>query len=198
MGTGGKNHEIIQNQNLLGGHALDFSNDTATLLDGDQFSSLNVTSLQQEDEIYGLDSSAEEEKIRQEAITRAKASRELKNEIPYVIYENQFPFLRQYDEDYYKLTKFNQWTETRYFTPDMLQECIANEYSDGEWDLSQDNKVQLTQDLQKAMDTENNDFTFKLGIFYEFTRELPADFRKSEGTQFKTLNMSNKFDCETG
>jgi len=80
----------------------------------------------------------------------------------------------------------------------MLQECIANEYSDGEWDLSQDNKVQLTEDLQKAMDTENNDFTFKLGIFYEFTRELPADYRKTSGTQYKTLNMSNKFDCETG
>jgi hypothetical protein len=45
MGKGGKNHEIIQNLNLLGGHALDFSNETATLLDGDQFSSLNVTSL---------------------------------------------------------------------------------------------------------------------------------------------------------
>jgi len=50
--------------------------------------------LQQEDGIYGLDSSEEDEKIRQAAIKKAKASRELKNEIPYVIYENKYPFLR--------------------------------------------------------------------------------------------------------
>lgn len=80
----------------------------------------------------------------------------------------------------------------------MLQECIANEYSDGEWDLSVENKVQLTKDLRKAIDKDNNDFTFKLGIYYEFARELPADYRKALGTQYKTLNMSNKFDCETG
>lgn len=44
-------------------------------------------------EIYGLEA-AEDEKIRQAAIKTAKASRELKSEIPYVIYENQYPFLR--------------------------------------------------------------------------------------------------------
>lgn len=92
MGSGGKNHEIIQNQNLLGSHVLDFNNDTTNLFDGDQYSSLNVASMTQK-EIYGLEA-AEDEKIRQAAIKTAKASRELKSEIPYVIYENQYPFLR--------------------------------------------------------------------------------------------------------
>lgn len=32
------------------------------------------------------------------------------------------------------------------------------------------------------MDTENNDFTFKLGIYYEFERDLPAEFRTAKGT----------------
>ena len=110
------------------------------------------------DKIYGIDKNVESEIERQKAIEKSKASREIKSEIPYVLYENKHPFLRQYDEDYYQLTQFNKWTETRYFTPDMLQECIANEFSDEQWDLSLANKISLTEDLKKAMDTKNTDF----------------------------------------
>lgn len=63
----------------------------------------------------------------------------------------------------------------------MLQECIANEYSDELWGLSVDNKVSLKEDLKKAMDDTNNDFFFKLGIFYEFERDLPAENKVAKG-----------------
>ena len=65
---------------------------------------------------------------------------ELKKERPYFIYENRYPFFRQYDDEFYNQTQFNQWTETRYFKPDMLQDCISNEYSDNKWILSRENK----------------------------------------------------------
>ena len=36
-------------------------------------------------------------------------------EIPYYVYQNRNPFLRLYDEGYYENSKFNRWTETRFF-----------------------------------------------------------------------------------
>lgn len=119
MGKGGVNHENIQKMKNM-----DQFENTFDL------SAMGNQSLMLDQEVYGLEFDAEQERLRQAAIDKAKDSKELKSEIPYVIYENRYPFLRQYDEDYYSLTKFNEWTETRYFTPSMLQECIANEYSD--------------------------------------------------------------------
>jgi hypothetical protein len=46
--------------------------------------------------------------------------KELIKERPYIIYENRYPFFRQYDDEYYNKTQFNKWTETRYFKPEML------------------------------------------------------------------------------
>ena len=48
-------------------------------------------------------------------------SNKLNKKVPYMIYENQNPFFRQYDDEYYAETKFNRWTETRFFTADQLQ-----------------------------------------------------------------------------
>ena len=70
-------------------------------------------------------------------------STDLKVEIPYFIYQNSHPFLRQYDEDYYSQKSFHNWTETRFFKSDQLQDCIANEYSDMIWDISSKGKFQL-------------------------------------------------------
>jgi len=42
----------------------------------------------------------------------------LHTEIPYYVYENGNPFLRLYDEAYYENSKFNRWTETRFFAAD--------------------------------------------------------------------------------
>lgn len=43
---------------------------------------------------------------------------DMHSENSYYIYENSFPFLRQYDDDYYSQKSFHDWTETRFFKSD--------------------------------------------------------------------------------
>jgi len=47
-----------------------------------------------------------------------QAGHRLHTEIPYYVYENKNPFLRLYDKDYYQHSKFDRWTETRFFAAD--------------------------------------------------------------------------------
>jgi hypothetical protein len=49
---------------------------------------------------------------------KEQARHRLHTEIPYYVYENKNPFLRLYDEAYYQHSKFNRWTETRFFAAD--------------------------------------------------------------------------------
>ena len=78
----------------------------------------------------------------------------------------------------------------------MLQDCISNEYSDNKWILSRENKDQLSIDLQKAVDpAEFENYKFKLGIYYSFDRELPAEAITAKGSQIFELDMNNLYDC---
>lgn len=97
------------------------------------------------------------------------------------MYQNSYPFLRQYDDEYYSQKSFHNWTETRFFKSDQLQDCIANEYSDKLWDISERSKLQLKRDLLKAVDTKNPNYDVKLGIYYSFNRELPATAKNAKG-----------------
>jgi len=97
------------------------------------------------------------------------------------------------------MTQFDEWTETRYFKPDMLQDCVANEYSDDKWILSEENKNQLRLDLIKAMDPDYSDsYQFELGIYYSFDRNLPAEAITASGMQMKKLDLNFLYDCEAG
>jgi hypothetical protein len=88
--------------------------------------------------------------------------------------------LRQYDEAYYHSSKFDRWTETRFFEADQLQDCIASEYADRTWEISSKDKEMLAKDLQRAVGRRNSaagtehEFVFKLGLYYSFDRALPA------------------------
>jgi hypothetical protein len=125
-------------------------------------------------------------------------SEEIHASIPYLVYQNKNPFMRDFDEDYYQGSEYNKWTETRFFKYSQLQECIASEYSDQFWTLSQKSKKMLTRDLGKALDEETDDnFQFKLGLQYIFTRKNPKDAKTIKKTVFKTLNTTNLYDCHT-
>lgn len=99
-------------------------------------------------------------------------------EIPYYVYQNRNPFLRLYDEAYYHSSKFDRWTETRFFEADQLQDCIASEYADRTWEISSKDKEMLAADLQRAVGPRKagteHEFVFKLGLYYSFERALPA------------------------
>ena len=78
----------------------------------------------------------------------------------------------------------------------MLQDCISNEYSDNKWILSRENKDQLSIDLKKAVDPDEfQNYKFKLGIYYSFDRELPAEAITATGAQFFELDLNYLYDC---
>lgn len=51
--------------------------------------------------------------------SQGKVQRKLRQKVPYNIFKDRHPFLRQYnDEYYYNHTLYSKWTETRFFKPD--------------------------------------------------------------------------------
>lgn len=77
----------------------------------------------------------------------------------------------------------------------MLQDSISNEYSDDKWILSRENKNQLSHDLIESMNPDNVRYKFKLGIYYQFDRELPAEAITASGAQYKELDLNYLYDC---
>lgn len=102
--------------------------------------------------------------------------------------------MRQYDEAYYHSSKFDRWTETRFFEADQLQDCIASEYADRTWEISSKDKEMLAADLQRAVSPRKagteHEFVFKLGLYYSFERHLPALARTASSNQTKSLNTT--------
>jgi hypothetical protein len=49
---------------------------------------------------------------------------------PYLLYSNSNPYLRKYDKDEFETSEFQDWTETRFFAKDQLQDCVLSEYSE--------------------------------------------------------------------
>jgi len=78
----------------------------------------------------------------------------VQSSIPYKIYENDNPFFRQFDEIYWKSSKFSNWTETNYFRPSEVQECVAQEYSDQKWLISKKNRDKLYRTIRGIVNRE--------------------------------------------
>jgi len=53
----------------------------------------------------------------------------IQSSIPYKFYENRNGFLMTYDEQYFHQSPYDEWTETRFFKPDNIQECMFREYA---------------------------------------------------------------------
>lgn len=79
-------------------------------------------------------------------------------QIPYRLYKNDNPFFRQFDETYWKASKFSNWTETNYFKPGEVQECVAQEYSDDKWLISDKNLEKLKENIAEIVNKDENDF----------------------------------------
>jgi hypothetical protein len=120
--------------------------------------------------------------------------------IPYKFYENHNGFLRTYDTDLFTHSNFSHWTETRYFQPDMIQECMYSEFADTLWDISSDNKLQMSTDMMKSLNKPqpNHLANFSLEIDMDFKRALPAEAMTASHKISKVLNYSIEYDCKTG
>lgn len=128
--------------------------------------------------------------------------KDLVSEYPYVLFKNRSPFLRQYDQEFYDLTDFGERAETKsFFKPSQIQEAVAYAYSDTSWDISELGKRELQRDLVKALDPRQDPkdgFELSLDIKTTFKRRLPRDAPLASVTQSKRVDLSRKYDCETG
>jgi hypothetical protein len=122
------------------------------------------------------------------------------NSVPYSVFENKNGFLRSYDQEYFDNSKFSNWTETRYFKPSMIQECMFSEFSDKSWDISASNLIQMKRDLLKVVnkDQPNHVANFSLSLDYAFNRASPPEAMKSSKRIEKHMNYSLLHDCNTG
>lgn len=88
--------------------------------------------------------------------------------VPYWIYESKNAFLRTYDEEYWKRSKFDEYTETRSFEPSQLQECMFAESPDELWQLSDARQRDLTSDVVKAINTPSPNPIANLSLALDF------------------------------
>lgn len=119
--------------------------------------------------------------------------------VPYTLFSNSHPFLRDYDEDMWQHSNYSKWTETRFFEHDQVQECMISSFSDNKWDLTVENENQMKQDLAKAINEQNNTLAaLQLQIDYEFTRAQPDTARESKMKVEKDFDYSYLDDCLMG
>ena len=114
----------------------------------------------------------------------------LQSKHPYMIYENKNPFIRQYDQSFLDDSNYVNWTETRFFNADQIQDCIASEYSDQSWGLAKDNIKNLGRDIQKSINQTDLNYNMSVQISYDFSRSHPDTALSAAATQNKTLNVS--------
>lgn len=98
-------------------------------------------------------------------------TKKIQQKKPYSLYTNQNPFFREWDQEYYEQTPFSNWTETRFFKADQMQDCVMSEYSDTQWLISQKDKVVLTDDIYDAMDLAKTDIMLQIGFRQKYTRK---------------------------
>ena len=96
--------------------------------------------------------------------------------IPYVVYKNENPFFRVYDETTWKQSNFSNMTETLWMTPDQVQECQGNDFSDTRSALTVDGLIDLKNEFNKSLNMPQPNFmsNFSLEFSLDFTRAQPA------------------------
>lgn len=71
--------------------------------------------------------------------------------VPYLVYENKNPFFREYDPATWKYSNFSNMTETLWMTPDMVQDCQGNDFSDSKWAITEDSLFDLKMEFNKSL-----------------------------------------------
>ena len=95
---------------------------------------------------------------------------QLVSRVPYTIFSDSHPFFRNYDKDFYEQSDYMKWTETRFFSYDQLQDSFISEYPNTFWMLSDYDRIIMKKELNHAFDPKMDNFDFKFGIHYKFTR----------------------------
>ena len=76
-------------------------------------------------------------------------------------YQAYEPYLKKFDKNDWKSSTYDEWSETRFFKPEQIQECLAPEYPDLNWAINDRRKGEILKDLMKAagsLDVDNYNF----------------------------------------
>jgi len=92
---------------------------------------------------------------------------------------------------------YHNWTETRFFHSDQIQDAAFEEYAQTKWLISDAKKLEMREHLLEALNTSNSHYQFEFGVTTDFERSLPATAKTTSLTQHKRLNESFYPDCLT-
>jgi len=147
--------------------------------------------------IYALDDSDTEFIEHNKKTNDTKSHIVAKQIVPFSFYHSKNPLLKSYNSTMFDESIYHNWTETRFFHSDQIQDAAFEEYAQTKWLISDANKLEMREHLLEALNTSNIHYQFEFGVTTDFERSLPATARTTSLTQHKHLNESFYPDCLT-
>lgn len=89
--------------------------------------------------------------------------------IPYNIYALTSPYLKTFDKEQWKNSRYSNKTETRDFIPKQVQFCILRQHSDKRMGLSKAGMDDLKDDIRESFDKNGTKSSnIKIGLQFDF------------------------------
>jgi hypothetical protein len=95
--------------------------------------------------------------------------------VPYTFYTNDKAYLRPYTKGLWEGSEYSEWTETRQFTNDMVQDVVGTDWSDAPWTMTDQVKKSFSADVERFVQEDEPENALLLGIHYAFNRYYPLD-----------------------
>ena len=147
--------------------------------------------------IYALDDSDTEFIEHNKKTKDPKSQFVAKQIVPFSFYHSENPLLKSYNSTMFDESIYHNWTETRFFHSDQIQDAAFEEYAQTKWLISDAKKLEMREHLLEALNTSNIHYQFEFGITTAFKRSLPATAKTASLTQHKRLTETFYPDCLT-
>lgn len=148
--------------------------------------------------IYALDDSDTEFVAEHNSKTKdSKPHYVAKQVAPFSFYHSENPLLERYNSTMFDESIYHNWTETRFFHADQIQDAAFEEYAQTKWLISDAKNDEMRVQLLEALNTSNSHYQFEFGTTAAFKRSLPAAAATTSLTQRKQLNETFYPDCLT-
>lgn len=76
----------------------------------------------------------------------------MQTHVPFLLYKVLDPNMRNISQEYLNIQDYKNWTETKFFKFDQIQEVICTEYPDNQWMIDEFNRKFLMIDIVKALE----------------------------------------------
>ena len=122
----------------------------------------------------------------------------MNSSVPYKIFKNNHPFLKNITEVDKKNEIYDSWTETQFFKADQIQELFCTEYPDEKWSIDKLNRKYFKEDIINTFKHQKPGYKMQLQVKGKFLRNGPPQNLTASSKQFKELDFNNLDDCITG